>query len=218
MSIQLLLFDLDGTLVDTIIDITNALNYALKSTGIRNLTVVETKQLVGEGITKLIEKVLGDKNKKFSEDVKSKFLLYYTDHLIDHSLVYPHVKTTLEHLTNYRKAVISNKREYLSRQILRKLNLLEYFDVVVGSDTTSEKKPSALPLIYILQKLGISAKEAVMIGDSNFDVEAGKKAGIRTVAVSYGYRERNYLSDADYLIEAFNELPAVLDRISSELI
>jgi phosphoglycolate phosphatase len=218
MSIQLLLFDLDGTLVDTIIDITNALNYALKSTGIRNLTVVETKQLVGEGITKLIEKVLGDKNKKFSEDVKSKFLLYYTDHLIDHSLVYPHVKTTLEHLANYRKAVISNKREYLSRQILRKLNLLEYFDVVVGSDTTSEKKPSALPLIYILQKLGISAKDAVMIGDSNFDVEAGKKAGIKTVAVSYGYRERNYLSDADYLIEAFNELPAVLDRISSELI
>jgi phosphoglycolate phosphatase len=218
MSIQLLLFDLDGTLVDTIIDITHALNHALKSTEIRNLTVVETKQLVGEGITKLIEKVLGDENKKFSEDVKSKFLSYYTDHLIDHSVVYPYVKTTLEQLANYRKAVISNKRENLSRQILRKLNLLEYFDVVVGSDTTPEKKPSAFPVIYILQKLGISAKESVMIGDSNFDVEAGKKAGLKTVAVSYGYRERKYLLDADYLIDAFNEIPAVLDRISSELI
>ena len=218
MSIQLLLFDLDGTLVDTIIDITNALNYALMSTGIRNLTVVETKHLVGEGITRLIEKVLGDENKKFTEDVKSKFLSYYTDHLIDYSLVYPHVKTTIEQLANYRKAVISNKREYLSRQILRKLNLLEYFDVVVGSDTTPEKKPSAFPIIYILQKLGISVKEAVMIGDSNFDVEAGKKAGIKTVAVSYGYRARKYLSDADYLIDAFDELPSVLDRISSELI
>lgn len=218
MSIQLLLFDLDGTLVDTIIDITNALNYALMSAGIRNLTAVETKQLVGEGITKLIEKVLGDANKKFSEDVKSKFLSYYTDHLIDHSLVYPHVKTTIQHLAKYKKAVLSNKREYLSRQILRKLNLLEYFDVVVGSDTTPEKKPSAFPIIYILQKLGISAEEAVMIGDSNFDVEAGKKAGVKTVAVTYGYRGRKYLLDADYLIDAFNELPAVLDRISSELI
>jgi phosphoglycolate phosphatase len=218
MSIQLLLFDLDGTLVDTIIDITNALNYALMSTGIRNLTVAETKQLVGEGITRLIEKVLGDENKNFSEDVKSKFLSYYTDHLVDYSLVYPHVKVTLKYLTNYKKAVISNKREYLSRQILNKLNLLEYFDVVVGSDTTPEKKPSAFPIVYILQKLGIGAKEAVMIGDSNFDVEAGKKAGVTTVAVTYGYRERKDLFDADYLIDAFNELPAVLDRISSKLI
>jgi len=218
MSIQLLLFDLDGTLVDTIRDITRALNHALKSVGSRELSIDETKQLVGEGITKLIEKLLGQENRQFREDVKSKFLSFYSDHLIDYSYVYPQVKATLERLEKYKKAVISNKREFLSSQILKKLELLEYFDIVVGSDTASEKKPSEIPILYVLQKLSIRPEETIMVGDSNFDIEAGKKAGVATVGVTYGYRGRKDLVDADYLIEEFFELPAVLDRISSKLI
>ncbi|MCJ7483554.1 MAG: HAD-IA family hydrolase [Thermodesulfovibrionales bacterium] len=218
MSIQLLLFDLDGTLVDTIRDITNALNYALNSIGIKKLTIDETKQFVGEGLTKLIEKVLGEGKKEFREAVTNTFLQFYTDHLIDYSPVYPHVKTTLERLVKYKKAVISNKREYLSTEILDKLKLLRYFDLVVGSDTTIEKKPSAVPILYVLQKLKARPEEAVMVGDSNFDIEAGRKAGVTTVAVTYGYRERQYLLAADHMIDQFNELPAILDIISSKFI
>lgn len=218
MSIQLLLFDLDGTLVDTIKDITNALNHALNSIGIRELTVDETKQFVGEGLTKLIEKVLGEEKKEFREAVTSTFLGFYADHLTDYSPVYPYVKATLESLLKYKKAVISNKREYLSTQILDKLELLKYFDLVVGSDTTIEKKPSAVPIIYVLQKFRARPEEAVMVGDSNFDIEAGRKAGVTTVAVTYGYRERRYLLAADHMIDQFNELPAVLDIISSKFI
>ena len=218
MSIQLLLFDLDGTLVDTIRDITNALNYALNSIGIKKLTIDETKQFVGEGLTKLIEKVLGEGKKEFREAVTNTFLEFYTDHLIDYSPVYPHVKTTLERLVKYKKAVISNKREYLSTEILDKLKLLRYFDLVVGSDTTIEKKPSAVPILYVLQKLRARPEEAVMVGDSNFDIEAGRKAGVTTVAVTYGYRERQYLLAADHMIDQFNELPAILDIISSKFI
>jgi len=218
MSIQLLLFDLDGTLVDTIRDITNALNYALNSIGIKKLTIDETKQFVGEGLTKLIEKVLGEGKKEFREAVTNTFLQFYTDHLIDYSPVYPHVKTTLERLVKYKKAVISNKREYLSTEILDKLKLLRYFDLVVGSDTTIEKKPSAVPILYVLQKLRARPEEAVMVGDSNFDIEAGRKAGVTTVAVTYGYRERQYLLAADHMIDQFNELPAILDIISSKFI
>jgi phosphoglycolate phosphatase len=213
-----LLFDLDGTLVDTIRDITNALNYALKSVGIIEISTDETKALVGEGITKLLEKVLGEQNKKFSEDAKRKFLAFYTDHLIDYSSVYPDVKETLGRLVHYRKAVISNKREYQSTEILSRLNLLRNFDFVVGSDTTPERKPSAVPILHVIQKLAVRPEATVMIGDSNFDIEAGKKAGVTTVAVTYGYRERKYLSNADYMIDKFSELPAVLDRISSEFI
>ena len=218
MSIQLLLFDLDGTLVDTIRDITNALNYALNSIGIKKLTIDETKQFVGEGLTKLIEKVLGEGKKEFREAVTNTFLQFYTDHLIDYSPVYPHVKTTLERLVKYKKAVISNKREYLSTEILDKLKLLRYFDLVVGSDTTIEKKPSAVPILYVLQKLRARPEEAVMVGDSTFDIEAGRKAGVTTVAVTYGYRERQYLLAADHMIDQFNELPAILDIISSKFI
>jgi phosphoglycolate phosphatase len=218
MSLQLLLFDLDGTLVDTIRDITNALNHGLKAAGVRELTVQETRGLVGEGITKLIERVLGEEKKEYREDVKNKFLGYYNDHLIDYSSVYPSVKEILGQLMNFRKAVISNKREHLSRGILQELHLLHYFDLVVGSDTAFQKKPSAVPVLHVLRKLGISPERAVMVGDSNFDVEAGKNAGVKTVAVTYGYRERHYLLHADYLIDAFDELPAVLDRISSKLI
>jgi len=218
MSIQLLLFDLDGTLVDTIKDITNSLNYALTPIGISKLTVDETKQFVGEGITKLIEKVLGEEKKQFRDDVKRKFLGYYNDHLIDYSSVYPYVKETLARLVNYKKAIISNKREHLSRGILHELELLGYFDLIVGSDTAPGKKPSDVPVRYVLQKLRASPEEAVMIGDSNFDIDAGRGAGVTTVAVTYGYRDIRYLSTADYVIDRFNELPAVLDIISSKLI
>jgi phosphoglycolate phosphatase len=218
MSIQILIFDLDGTLVDTIRDITNALNYALNPIGIRKLTVDETKKFVGEGLTKLVETVLGEAKKQFREAVMGKFLEFYTDHLIDDSPVYPHVKATLESFLKYKKAVISNKREHLSREILERLKLLRHFDLIVGSDTTTEKKPSAVPILYVLQKLKARPEEAVMVGDSNFDIEAGRKAGVTTVAVTYGYRERQYLLAADYMIDQFNELPAVLDIISSKFI
>jgi phosphoglycolate phosphatase len=218
MSIQLLLFDLDGTLVDTIRDITNALNYGLISAGIKALSVKETKALVGEGITKLIEQILGEAKKQFSDQVKDRFLWFYSNHLIDYSSVYPGVKDTLGLLVNYKKAVISNKREQLSKGILDKLELLGYFDLIAGSDTAAEKKPSPVPVMHVLQQFGARPEEAVMIGDSNFDIEAGKKAGVTTVAVTYGYRARKYLLDADDLIDDFSELPDVLDRISSKLI
>jgi len=218
MPIKLLMFDLDGTLVDTCRDITNALNYALNSYGLKSLTVEYTKELVGEGLTKLVERVLGGEKDRLRDDVLGKFLDYYSEHLADYSREYPHVRETLERLTGYKKAVISNKREALSMRLLDLLDLLKYFDLMVGSDTTSEKKPSAIPVIYVLKRLEVSSGEALMIGDSNYDIEAAKKAGVKTVAVTYGYRGRQYLANADFIIESFGDLPAVLDITSSELI
>ncbi|OHE57989.1 MAG: hypothetical protein A2Z47_15220 [Thermodesulfovibrio sp. RBG_19FT_COMBO_42_12] len=206
MAIKLIIFDLDGTLVDTSIDITNALNYALKPYGLKDLTVNDSVKMVGEGITRLIEKLLGDKKIQARDDVIKKFLDYYSEHLIDYSSVYPHVKETIEKLDGYKKAVISNKREYLSTELLGKLDLLKYFNLVIGSDTTSEKKPSAIPVIHAVTKLGVGPQESIMVGDSNYDIEAGKKAGVKTVAVTYGYRERQYLMDADYMIDSIEEL------------
>jgi phosphoglycolate phosphatase len=218
MSIKLIICDLDGTLIDTSRDITNALNYALRSLGLGNFTVEDTKKMVGEGITRLIEKLLGDKKREERDVAIQKFLGYYSHHLVDYSEVYPNVKETLEKLNEYKKAVISNKRENLSQKILDRLDLLKYFDIVVGSDTTSEKKPSALPIKYVLTKLEVNSHEALIVGDSNYDIESGKKAGIHTVAVTYGYREKQYLVNADYIIDTFDNLLAILDITSSKLI
>jgi phosphoglycolate phosphatase len=218
MPIKLLMFDLDGTLVDTCRDITNALNHALNSYGLKGLTVEDTKKLVGEGLTKLVEKVLGGEKDRLRDDVLGKFLDYYQEHIADYSREYPYVRDTLEMLTGYKKAVISNKRESLSTRLLDLLGILKYFDLVVGSDTTSEKKPSAVPVIYVLQRLHVSTADALMIGDSNYDIEAARKAGVRTIAVTYGYRGRQYLADADFVIDSFGSLPAVLDMTSCKLI
>ena len=211
MPVKLILFDLDGTLVDTKQDITNALNCALKQYGIQELTVQDTVKMVGEGITRLIEKVLGDEKPGMRDEIIRRFVEYYSEHLADYSREYPYVRETLEQLSLYKKAVISNKRESLSEELLNKLDLLKYFDLIVGSDTTSERKPSPVPVQYVLGKLDIQQDESILVGDSNYDIESGKRAGIRTVAVTYGYRERKYLQDADYMIESLKDLPGLIN-------
>ena len=212
MPIKLIMFDLDGTLVDTSKDITNALNYAIKPYGLKDLTVEDTIKMVGEGITRLIEKVLSDEKSQWRDEVIKRFLAYYSEHLIDYSSVYPHVRETLEKLNGYKKAVISNKKENLSMKLLDKLGLLKHFNLVIGSDTTSERKPSPIPVIHVFTKLCIDPHESIIVGDSNYDIEAGKKAGIKTVAVTYGYRERHYLLDADYIIDTIKDLIMLLEN------
>ncbi len=218
MAIKLVMFDLDGTLVDTSRDITNALNYALNSSGLQSVTVGDTIRMVGEGVTRLIEKVLGKEKIHAKAKVIKTFLEYYSAHLTDYSSVYPYVKETLEILSGVRKAVISNKREDLSRNLLNKLDLLKYFEIVAGGDTTAEKKPSAMPIMYILDKLAVREQEAIMVGDTNYDIDAGKKAGVKTVAVTYGFREKKYLVGADYMVDSMKDILGILDIDYSKFI
>lgn len=210
MQIKLILFDLDGTLVDTSKDITAALNHALKQYGIQEQSVQDTIKMVGEGITRLIEKILGTEKLHLRDDIIRRFIEYYSEHLADYSREYPFVRETLEHLHGYKKAVLSNKRESLSVELLEKLDLLKYFDLVVGSDTTSEKKPSPVPIFHIMGQLETKPYESMIVGDSTFDIEAGKKAGIKTVAVTYGYRERHHLQNADHMIDSLKDLTSLI--------
>ncbi|MBS1112112.1 MAG: phosphoglycolate phosphatase, partial [Nitrospirae bacterium] len=110
----------------------------------------------------------------------------------------------------YKKAVISNKREGFSREILESIGILQFFDVVLGSDSVREQKPSPVPLLEVMKRFGASKDEAVMIGDSSYDIEAARAAGIKMIAVTYGFRSRESLKDADYLIDRFDELLNIL--------
>jgi phosphoglycolate phosphatase len=216
MPVKLIIFDLDGTLIDSSIDITNAINYAIEPYGVKPVTVEETISLVGEGITRLMEKIVINHQPSavsLSKDLLvDRFLDHYSAHLVDKTTVYPGVRETLERLKGYKKAVISNKREALSTRILNDLGLLKYLDLVVGSDTTPERKPSPIPILHVLSKLNIKTEGAVIVGDSNFDIEAGKAAGIKTIAVTYGYRPLDLLKGADFIINRMDELLDILRR------
>jgi len=215
MPVNLIIFDLDGTLIDSSIDLTNAINYATEPYGIKPITVHQTISLVGEGITKLIEKLVNSQESEVKSKISRDFLIerfleHYSAHLVDNTIIYPKVRETLERLKDYKKAVISNKREALSTKILDDLGLLKYLDLVVGSDTTPEKKPSPVPILHVLSKLNIRPEETVIVGDSNFDIEAGRAVGIKTIAVTYGYRPIELLKDADYMIDEMSELVNIL--------
>lgn len=218
VMVRLLIFDLDGTLVDSSQDIANAINYAVTPFGVRPLTASEIKEMVGSGVTKLIESLLPyEEIKKFSgnpkEEAIERFLEYYSMHLLDNTEAYPGVRETLQKLGGYKKAVISNKREVLSKGVLKGLGLLEFFDVVLGSDSVPEKKPSPVPVLEVLKRLGVSKDEAVMIGDSNYDIESAHAAGVRIITVTYGYRSREDLKSADFMIDSFGELIGTLKQI-----
>src|ERR1700690_976167 len=204
------MFDLDGTLVDSSLDITNALNQAIAPDGFKRLSVEQTKGLVGEGISRLIEKVVGPSNKALTGDVLAGFVDHYSRHLTDSTRPYPGVKEPFERLSDRKKAVISNKMEYMSRQILDELGLMNCFDAMLGSDSLDENKPSPKPLLHIMNMFSLRPDESVMIGDSSFDIEAGKAAGAVTIAVSYGFRPPANLSGADFLIDAMEELIPIL--------
>jgi len=212
--LKLLIFDLDGTLADTSKDITDAVNYAVKPFGVKPLSVSEVKARVGSGLTKLIESLIPEE-RDFSakEEAVKRFLEYYSIHLLDYTKPYPQAKETLSKLGAYKKAVISNKREVLSKKVLEGLGLLEFFDIVLGSDSVSERKPSPVPIFELLKRFGVSKDEAVIIGDSNYDIGAGKAAGIKTIAVTYGYRDREVLKGADFIIDNFGEILRILPEV-----
>ncbi len=220
--IRLLIFDLDGTLLNTSQDITNAINHAIKPLGLEPLSVEKTTSMVGYGITKLIENLIppnppllkgGRGDFQAKDETVNRFLEYYSKHLLDNTKPYPQVKETLSELGSYKKAVISNKRESYSREVLDGNGLLGFFDSILGSDSVAKRKPSPAPIFEVLKRADVSKEEAVIIGDSNFDIEAGKAAGIRTIAVTYGYRSKEYLKEADFMIDAFGELLTLLPKI-----
>jgi phosphoglycolate phosphatase len=219
--LKLLIFDLDGTLADTGQDIADALNYALEPFGQKRYSVEETRAMVGSGISKLLESLiasappLADKTVDRKELVSRRFLEFYGDHLLDHTTAYPHVKETLAGLGSYKKAVLSNKREKYSKHIVSELGLIEYFDLVWGSDSVREKKPSPVPILDLVKKFNVTKEETAIIGDSNYDVEAGKAAGVKVVGVTYGFRSREFLKDSDVIIDRFDELVNVLAKCNS---
>jgi phosphoglycolate phosphatase len=211
--IKLIIFDLDGTLIDSSQDIANAINHAILGTGLPDVSNEETIKLIGEGITRLIEKLLEPDLLAKSDEVLKKFMNYYSSHLVENTRLYPFVKETLQGLKDFRKVVLSNKRASFSTEILEKLGVSEYFDAVLGSDTVEEKKPSPKPVNSLLDEFSVSRDKAIIVGDSDIDIKTGRAAGIRSIGVTYGYRSKEILHEADLLIDDLRQLEHVINEM-----
>lgn len=215
--IQAFAFDLDGTLVDSIADLTASANAMREQLNLPPLTTGRIKNYVGDGIGNLIHCALTDSvDKKTHQDLWEQgfnlFVRHYYQHLCDHTQAYPQVKTTLSLLKTqgYPLIVITNKNERFAKKILTELDLLDYFSLLIGGDTLPEKKPSILPLIHTCQVFQLKPQELALVGDSKNNIHAAKNAGCLSIGVSYGYEDvRDY--QPDLVINQFFQLYDLLN-------
>lgn len=214
MAIKLIIFDLDGTLINSIEDITNALNYAFGPCGISDLTTSEVTKLIGEGPLKLVQDVLTERNLVADKEMLvTRFLDYYVSHPADKTVLYPGTREMLETLKGLKMAIVTNKTEEISREILKKFELDTYFDMVVAVDTIAERKPSPGPVMHVLSAFNVVPKDAIIVGDSTIDIQTGRASFIRTVAVTHGYGRDGFQKKADFVI---GSLPELIDIVKDE--
>jgi len=200
MGYNLIIFDLDGTLIDTRQDLTTAVNEMLDYYGLKLKSIDEVTSYVGDGIRKLVERCTGNQKIDIEEALKI-FNDSYSLHLCDNTKPYPGVDELLEKLKNRKKSILTNKPFRFTKTILDKLNLTHHFSFVVGGDTLNVKKPEPEGIKYILNKMNMNNKSTVMVGDGINDILTAKQAGIPSIYVSYGYSDITKLNglNPDYI-------------------
>jgi phosphoglycolate phosphatase len=217
-QIRLLVFDLDGTLIDSRLDLIHSVNATLRYLGRPELDGDLVASYVGDGAPALVRRALGSTNDEaLLARALEYFLGYYRLHKLDHTTVYAGIPEVLSGLAQPSNgmhrlmAVLSNKPVNPSRDILRALGLGDFFVHVYGGNSFPTKKPDPLGISTILRETGVAASEALMIGDSSVDVLTGRNAGIWTCGVTYGFAPHT-LKDAppDVLVETPLELGELL--------
>jgi phosphoglycolate phosphatase len=225
-SIRLLIFDLDGTLVDSRLDLVHSVNAMLRHMGRPELAGDVIATYVGDGAPTLVRRALGEPaDEPFLNSALEYFLGYYRLHKLDHTTVYEGIPDVLAALANgsadaladkyvrptRQMAVLSNKPVRPSRDIVQALGLGDYFVRIYGGNSFVTKKPDPLGAETILHETGVGASEALMIGDSSIDVETGRNAGMWTCGVTYGFAPHTLEEVApDVVVESPRELRELL--------
>lgn len=210
---DLVVFDLDGTLVDAFQDITNSVNAALSSYGLPLKTKAEVMAGVGHGVKRLMERML-DGAPVSVDEATERMRAHYEAHPADTAAPYPGVAEVLHQLqrAGVRLAILSNKVESITVKIAEALKMAACFSRIVGETGRHARKPDPAALLALLEELDIPAARALMVGDSDTDFDAARAAGCAFCGVTYGARDRAHwlARGADYVIDRFEELPALV--------
>jgi phosphoglycolate phosphatase len=216
-AVQAIIIDLDGTLVDSADDLRMAFNKLLTELGLRSIETNEIKAMIGDGVPKLLERglIAANGDAAQTDRLLPRFLEIYQANPAALTRCYPGVIQTLKALRHagLRLGVVTNKPVVATKKILDALSLSEFFAVVVGGDSVQKRKPDPAPVLEATRQLGVGVTQALMVGDNIHDVEAAHSAGMRCVAVTYGYHHRPPSEfNADCLINRFDELIPLVIR------
>lgn len=222
MSALTLVFDLDGTLVDTAPDLVDTLNVVFRREGFAPLAYKDARNFVGGGARAMIARGLNAQGRVLSPErldrLFTDFVAHYSEHLTERSLPFPGLGEALDLLAarGCQFAVCTNKLEALSVQLLGKLGLADRFVAICGQDTFGIQKPDPEMLRRTVRVAGGKLEEAVMIGDSITDIRTARAAGVPIIAVDFGYNEQPIAEfGPDRIISHFSELPASVATVST---
>jgi phosphoglycolate phosphatase len=198
---ELIIFDLDGTLIDSVPDLALSVNHTLKALNKETYSLEIIRTWVGNGASTLIKRALsGDViinkslDEKDIEEALDIFLKFYKNNLTIGTTMYPNVKEKLNKLKskNYKLAIVTNKPFEFIKPILDYFDLTDLFIYCIGANSLPQKKPSPIPLLHVCEKLNISVEKSIMIGDSKNDIISANEAKMQSIALTYGY---NYDED-----------------------
>jgi phosphoglycolate phosphatase len=210
ISVDALLFDLDGTLIDSKRDLACSVQFLQKTYGAPVSSENQVGTFIGDGVVKLVQRALPLLEPEDLDEAVIQFKQYYRQHCVDHTCVYPGVLRTLKHFQRKKLAVVTNKPVRISGYILDQLGLGAYFKVLIGGDSLPNKKPHPEPVLSALHTMGVTEpRRVVMIGDGPNDVESGQAAGTYTCRIrsniGIGHKNRS-TSEPDFLISNMKEL------------
>lgn len=211
-SIRALIFDLDGTLIDSKLDLIRSVNAMLVEMGRETLHEDTISGYIGHGAPQLIGRALGNGASEEERERALKFFLaHYEEHKLDSTCAYPGVAEALEDLKQFPMAVLTNKPVRVSLRILEGLGLKKYFRMVYGGNSFETKKPDPLGARRILEELGATPDEAMVIGDSEVDVQTARNAGTLAATVNYGFGTHDRAAyPADVYLDRLTELAPLL--------
>lgn len=217
---EMVLFDLDGTLVDSAPDLAWSVDAMLAQLGLPARGVDQVRHWVGNGLERTVKRALtgtvhGEPEPALFDRAFPIFMEIYTDNAARQSQCYAGVREGMEYLkqNNYKIGCVTNKKEKFTHILLKTLGLFDDFGIIVSGDTLPRKKPDPLPLLHTARHFNVKPENALMIGDSLNDVRAARAAGFRVLCVSYGYNHGVDIraADADAVVDTLADLPALLN-------
>ena len=221
-SARTIVFDLDGTLVDTAPDLIDALNFILEREGMPPVPLQSARTMIGAGARKLLERGLELDGRETSPSELAKltddFIAYYADHIADRSLPFDGLEAALDDLAGhgYRLAVCTNKLEWLSKRLLDRLALSARFAAICGADTFGVSKPDPTILKQTVARAGGELSSTIMVGDAGTDIGVARRAGVPVIGVSFGYTDVPIAElKPDLLIHHMRDLPSAIGKLNS---